>query len=89
LTATGWTIDPNTAASIEVAVYVDGALALQQTASLARPDIAADYPGFGAAHGFSLPVTTKAGKHAVCVYGLNVGHGDTNTLLGCSSATAT
>jgi spore germination protein YaaH/uncharacterized membrane protein len=89
LTATGWTIDPNTAASIEVAVYVDGVIALQQTASLARPDIASDYPGFGAAHGFSLPVTTKAGKHSVCVYGINVGNGDTNTVLGCATATAT
>jgi hypothetical protein len=89
LTASGWALDPNTASSIEVALYVDGVLALQQTAAGDRPDIAAAYPGFGAAHGFVLPVTTKAGKHTVCAFGLNTGPGDTNTELGCKSVTTT
>ncbi|HEY5049824.1 MAG TPA: glycosyl hydrolase family 18 protein [Acidothermaceae bacterium] len=84
-TASGWALDPNTASSIEVALYVDGAFALQQTASVSRPDIAADYPPFGAAHGFALPVTVKAGKHTVCAFGINVGRGDTNTSLGCEA----
>jgi spore germination protein YaaH len=89
LTATGWALDPNTASSIEVAIYVDGVVALQQTASISRPDIAADYPPFGAAHGFSLPVTVKAGKHTVCAFGINVGRGDTNTSLGCKAVNTT
>jgi spore germination protein YaaH len=90
LTAAGWALDPDTASSIEVALYVDGVFALQQTAAGDRPDIAAAYPGFGAAHGFSLPVTLaagKAGKHTVCAFGINTGHGDTNTELGCKSVT--
>jgi len=85
LTASGWAIDPNTANSIEVVVYVDGVKGLQQVASASRPDVAAAFPGFGAAHGYSLPVTAKAGKHTVCVFGLNTGPGDTNTLLGCKA----
>ncbi len=72
-----------------MALYVDGVLAIQQTASNSRPDIAAAYPGFGAAHGFSLPVTIKAGKHTVCAFGINTGRGDTNTELGCKSVTTT
>jgi hypothetical protein len=88
VTAAGWALDPNTASPIEVAVFVDGVFALQQTATASRPDIAAAYPGFGAAHGFSLPVTVKAGKHAVCVFGINTGPGDANTVFGCKSVTA-
>ena len=87
LTATGWALDPNTPSSIEVALYVDGVFALQQTASVSRLDIAAAYPGFGAAHGFVLPVTVKAGKHTVCAFGINVSRGDTNTSLGCKAVT--
>jgi hypothetical protein len=37
-----------------------------------------------------LPVTLaagKAGKHTVCAFGINTGHGDTNTELGCKSVT--
>jgi spore germination protein YaaH len=87
LTASGWTLDPNTSSSIEVALYVDGAKALQQVASLSRPDVAAAFPGAGAAHGFSLQVTAKPGTHRVCAFGMNTGPGDTNTLLGCKSVT--
>jgi spore germination protein YaaH len=87
LTATGWAIDPNTSSSIEVAIYVDGAFALQQTANASRPDVGAAYPSFGSAHGYSLPVSTKAGKHTVCAFGINTGPGDTNTLLGCKAVT--
>ena len=41
----------------------------------------------GAAHGFSLQVSAKAGAHRVCAFGINTGPGDTNTLLGCKSVT--
>jgi spore germination protein YaaH len=86
-TATGWALDPNTADPIEVVLYVDGAKSLQQVASASRPDVAAAFPGFGANHGFSFPVSTKPGKHTVCAFGLNTGAGTTNTLLGCQSVT--
>ena len=87
LTAAGWALDPNTSSSIEVAIYLDGVLALRQTAAAARPDVAAAYPGFGSAHGFALPVTAAAGKHTVCAFGINTGPGDTNTPLGCKAST--
>ena len=87
LTASGWTLDPNTTASIPVAIYVDGKFAVQQTASVSRPDVAAVYPAFGANHGFSTSVNVAAGTHTVCAFGINSGAGDTNTLLGCRSVT--
>lgn len=78
---TGWALDPDTADSIRVDVWVDGSFGASTTASLDRPDVAAVHPGYGAAHGFdvTLPVS---GTHTVCAFGINVGWG-TNSLLGC------
>jgi hypothetical protein len=77
----GWTIDPDTTASIPVHAYVDGVGAAIGTANVNRPDIAAFMPGYGALHGydFSVPVT---GDRTVCTYGIST-RGKANPVLGC------
>ena len=84
----GWALDPDTAASIDVHVYVDGAKKAVVAATESRKDIAAAFPFFGALHGYSVSVpNVAAGSHQVCTYGINSGVG-VNTLLACRSVTA-
>jgi hypothetical protein len=80
----GWAIDPDTAAPIEMHVYVDGQGAAALTASAPRPDIAAAFVYHGAAHGLDAVVPVGGGQHNVCVYAINVGPGK-HTLLQCST----
>lgn len=85
---TGWTIDPDTANPILVHVYVDGRFAGLGRADGNRPDVAAAFPGYGAAHGFDVTVPVSyGGRHQVCVYSINVGVGSVNPLLGCRTVT--
>jgi hypothetical protein len=81
----GWAIDPDTAASIQVHVYVDSSLT-PLAANGNRPDVGAVYPGYGPTHGFSAQITATPGAHQVCVYGINTGVGD-NAPLGCRTVT--
>lgn len=81
LTATGWAVDPDTAAPIDVHVYVDG-VGTPLTAGAARNDLATAYPSYGANHGFSRVIGATPGRHQVCAYGINVGLGS-NVELGC------
>lgn len=76
---TGWALDPDTAASIEVHIYADGNGVSLGAASLPRADVARSYPGYGEAHGFDAVVASGS---QVCAYGINQGYG-TNVLLGC------
>jgi len=78
----GWTLDPDVAAPVEVHVYVDVVGTGLGAAAGARPDVAAAYPGYGPAHGFSASLATTPGSHRVCAYGINVGAG-ANSQLGC------
>jgi hypothetical protein len=77
----GWVIDPDTIASTAVHVYVDG-IAHGAAAGRPRPDVGAAFPGYGANHGFAVEVPASAGRHRVCVFGINVGAGS-NSVLGC------
>ena len=79
----GWTLDPDTADPIAVHVYVDGVFRGQALANGSRPDVAAYFAGWGAAHGFDVTVPAPAGPHQVCVFAINAGPGTANTLLGC------
>lgn len=81
-TVRGWAIDPDTGSAITVRTYVDGRYAGDATANGSRPDVAAAFPGYGSAHGYSLPVPAAVGS-TVCVYALNSGAGSQNTTLGC------
>jgi hypothetical protein len=83
----GWAIDPDTAGSIQVHVYVDS-VGTALVANLSRPDVAAAYPGYGDLHGFAANISAPAGPHQVCAYGINV-QGGANVTLGCTSVTVT
>ena len=68
----GWALDPDTAAPIDVHVYVDGVGAGIVTANTYRPDVGAAYPGYGNFHGYDAVVAySAAGNHTVCTYGIN------------------
>ena len=89
LTVNGWSFDPDTAASIDVHVFVDGQLRVISHADGDRPDVAAAY-GIGALHGFAAPITPiAAGAHTVCVYAINMGPPVANPNLGCLAVTVT
>jgi hypothetical protein len=66
-------------------VYVNGAFKGEITANQHRPDIGDAYPGFGPNHGFSMTTNVGGGAQNVCVYAMNVGAGNANSLLGCRS----
>jgi hypothetical protein len=80
----GWAIDPTSATSIDVHLYASSGSAMATTGSVVRLDVAAAFPGYGAAHGFGATLTAAPGAR-VCAYGINVGVGG-NSLLGCGIA---
>ncbi|GAB2452095.1 hypothetical protein HD599_002546 [Conyzicola lurida] len=82
----GWALDPDTTAATRIDLYVGKTLGYSFPANTARSDVAALYPGYGAAHGFATTVKAPAGTHNVCAYAINVGAGS-NKLLGCKTTT--
>lgn len=85
ITTSGWTIDPDTAGSIPVHIYV-GTVGVAVAADGKRNDVAAAFAGYGAAHGFNSTVPAEPGLHSVCTYAINKGPG-LNVLLGCTNVT--
>lgn len=83
----GWALDPDTTASINVHVYIDGAAVRAPKASLSRPDVAAAH-GKGAAHGFDVVLPSDTGPHQVCVFAIDATRGP-STALGCRPVTVT
>ncbi|MEY2590748.1 MAG: hypothetical protein QOJ67_2732 [Acidimicrobiaceae bacterium] len=79
----GWALDRDTAAPIDVHVYIDGALAAITPAGLDRPDVGAAFPGFGNRHGFATPIAASPGSHTVCAYAIDDTRVLSNPLLGC------
>jgi hypothetical protein len=78
----GWAIDPKTSAPISVAVYVDGVATTNMAADMARTDVAAAFPSFGANHGYDLTVPVAAdGTHTIDVYALDSTGNGNNPLL--------
>ena len=82
----GWTIDPlRGAGPARLRVTVDGVQVYTGTAALARPDIVAAHPGFGADHGFDITLPVAAGDRRICV---EVVHdGGARTSVGCRTVT--
>lgn len=79
----GWALDPNTSASVAVTVAYLGKN-VNVTADAPRPDVAAVYPAYGAAHGFDFTTPSLGtGVGQVCVWVENVGPGSRGRLLGC------
>ena len=94
LTLRGWAFDPDDAAQpLRIDVYdqrSDGVLTGFGGAlsAVARPDVAAVYPGTGGTQGWAGTVRLAGGgDHRVCVFGIGIGSGG-NTLLGCVTVTA-
>ncbi|MCW2543096.1 MAG: hypothetical protein JWM40_648, partial [Frankiales bacterium] len=85
----GWALDLDTTQPISAKVLVDGVAGSPVEASVARTDVAAAYPGYGAPHGFATaPLDLKAGVHKVCVTGINAtGSTGADTVLGCANVT--
>jgi hypothetical protein len=79
----GWVIDPDRPGATAVHVYVGGRHAGSGLASGQRPDVGSAYPRSGPAHGFDLAVPSPPGAQEVCVYGINIGDGSPNALIGC------
>ena len=83
IAVTGWALDPDTDASIDVHVYVDGRATRALTADESRPDIGALH-GRGDAHGYATTIGAAAGQHQVCVYALD-STGGPSASLGCGT----
>ena len=86
ITVSGWTFDPDTAASTPVHIYV-GSVGTAFQADTSRPDVAKVY-GYGDRHGFSATLAATPGTHQVCAYGIDVVAPGAPTLLGCRTITA-
>ena len=79
----GWSLDPDTTDPIKVHTYVDGTFQGEVVANRVRTDVAAVAPQWGPNHGYQLNIPMGPGVHHVCTYGINVGAGTGNPVLGC------
>jgi Clostridium epsilon toxin ETX/Bacillus mosquitocidal toxin MTX2 len=80
----GWTADADgPTASLAVSFSIDGSAAGSVTASQPRPDVAAQFPNFGPAHGFDVVLPASSAGHTVCVTAIGVGGGPNN--LSCQA----
>lgn len=78
----GWAIDPDTAASIPVHVYV-GSSGYVLEGNEFRPDVAGVFPAYGPYHGYSSVLPDPGGHPTVCAYAINTVGAGGNPLLGC------
>ena len=85
-TVSGWALDPDTSAPINVHIYV-GSKGAAFVADEKRLDVAAAYSDAGSNHGFSETVDLPPGQSNVCVYAINDGSGG-NVQLGCRTVTS-
>ncbi len=77
----GWALDPDSTEPVSVHLYV-GDKGTARTADVARADVGAAYPAYGAKHGFSATLASPSGTQTVCAYAINVAAGS-NVQLGC------
>jgi GH25 family lysozyme M1 (1,4-beta-N-acetylmuramidase) len=83
--ATGWALDADASVPIGVHFYVNGRWGGAVTTDVARPDVQAAYPGAGNTQGFQTTFRGLVGRNTVCAFGINIGSGTTNPLLGCAT----
>jgi uncharacterized protein YkwD len=88
-TASGWAFDPDTTATIDVHVYVNGRWGGSTRASSSRPDVGRVFPQYGPDRGWTIQLGgLPAGTHQVCAYAINApGTSGSNPLLACRSVT--
>ena len=83
---TGWALDPDTSGgAVPVAVYERPGGQVGIWANQPRPDVAARYPRWGAAHGFKVLMRASPGQHEVCAYARNIYGIGSTAALGCRS----
>lgn len=82
----GWVVDPDTSAPVDIRVKSDEVLLLRAKADATRVDVGQQYPGYGEKHGFVVDVPLAPGTQTVCVAANNVGVGSNRT-LGCTELT--
>ena len=81
----GWALDPDLRTRpLQIAVYVDGRGLGWFDAPTPRPDVARAMNA-GPRQGFRITVAVRPGRHAICVYAINIGRGTVNPRLGCAS----
>ncbi len=84
LRVSGWGFDLDSAAAIDVHVYVDGRWGGVATTGRTRADVGNVYPSWGSNRGYQADLNASRGTHQVCVYGINApGTPGTNPLFGC------
>lgn len=84
VTASGWTLDPDTTAPIKVRMSVDSTTTTF-VADASRPDVGAAF-GKGANHGFTTTMPAAAGSRVVCLQALDATTADV-LQLGCRTVT--
>jgi SpoIID/LytB domain protein len=77
----GWVFDPDSAASVQVEVRIDGRTVSTVDADGTRFDIDAVF-GTGRSRGYTTTIDVERGSHQLCVYADNIGAGQ-HLLLGC------
>lgn len=83
----GWAFDPDRPGSgITVSVHRDGVGVGRFGTGVRRSDINRVY-GITGDHGYSIALKTGPGKHTFGVYGINLGGGSGNPLIGSGSVT--
>jgi hypothetical protein len=84
ITGSGWSLDPDTAQSIPMHVYING-IGYEVLANQSRPDVAGTLPDYGPLRGYSFSLPAPVGPATVCIYGLNIAGSGGNVLFGCRS----
>jgi hypothetical protein len=88
VTLSGWTLDGDAPTQpLGVHVYVDGRYRASTVADRTRADVGLVHPGTGSNHGYTVALDVPAGRHSVCVYAIDAGHGTLNPRLGCATVT--
>ena len=86
--AKGWALDPDSTASVNVVLTVDGQRVRQVTAATPRTDVAAANPANGGNHGWATTWSVPVGTHRVCAYAANApGTPGSGALFGCRTVT--
>jgi hypothetical protein len=79
----GWVDDEDAPGPSNVRIVVDGGAPVVAAADIDRPDVASFVAGAKLRTGFNVHVPASGGGHQVCVWALNTGGIEPDSLLGC------
>ncbi len=85
LRVSGWALDPDVTAPVDIHLYIDGYFAGIVSANEHRPDVGALFPSYGADHGFGATLWLWPGARNVCAYAINQAAGPGYVGLGCKA----